>query len=182
MPRTLVCAVADDDRADDVVVTGRALAATGDFRPMFVHVVEPRMVTPTALAHAPGAAAALALPRGKFDEWINRACERGVDLLHEKGIADREAVVVVGEPVAELNRLSSEHAAALLVAGAHRRGRLASAVLGSVSRALGREGARPVLYGHDALVPSLGGPVVCGIGVADVRSAQPAKEAAGSRR
>ena len=178
MPATLVCAVADDDRADDVVVTGRALAGTGDFCPLFVHVVEPRVATPAGLANPPGAAAALAVPRGELDQLIDGACERGVGLLREKGVAEREAVVVVGDPVAELNRLASEHDAALVVAGTRRRGLLASAALGSVSRALARDGVRPVLYAHDAVVPSLGGPVVCGIDVGDVRCGQAAEEAA----
>jgi len=80
--------------------------------------------------------------------------------------------------VTELNRLAVERDAVLVVVGTHGRGALSRTLLGSVSHALARRGARPVLIARSAVLPSLGGPVVCGVDLADECAIAPVAHAA----
>ena len=166
VPQTILCAVTDDDRLQDVVASGRAIAACTGSRALFVHVAEPAVAWPAPLGYGGGAAAPGLPPdplSGTFAEISQHAREAGRGLLADAGVSPDEAVVVSGHPVNELNRLAVEHDALLVVAGTHRRGLLARTVLGSTSRALARQGARPVLIARSTIVPSTGGPVICGV-------------------
>lgn len=178
MPAILLCAVADDDHAEDVVTTARALAGTGDFRAHFVHVAEPHQAPPAPLVLAPGGPSAVALPPPDLHEPAEAARERGAQLLRDAGIADDEATVVAGDAAAEIERLAGELGATLIVIGTHRRGALSGALAGSVGRALLHAGSHPVLIAREAVVPSLGGPVVCAVDLADERCLRAARLAA----
>jgi nucleotide-binding universal stress UspA family protein len=184
VPPLILCAIADDDRLQDVVATGRALAASGAFHALFVHVTELAVAPPTALGFAAGSGSLSASPYPpavSFDELVALSRDTGMRLLQGAGVEPEESVVLTGEPCAELNRLAEERDAALVVVGTCRHGAVASALLGSVSRALMRDGVRPVLIARSTLLPSLGGPVVCGVDLAGdcaLRSVEPAAQLA----
>ena len=82
--------------------------------------------------------------------------------------------MLVGEPAAEINRLAAAHDVALVVVGSHRKGAFTTALSGSVSHALARSGARPVLIARSRTVPCGGAPVVCGIRVDDEHATETA--------
>jgi nucleotide-binding universal stress UspA family protein len=134
-PQTVLCALADDDRHAEVAATGRALQAEGGYRPLFAHVVAP----------STGAA----VPAG----------------FMERSARPSEAVVVRGDPAAELVRLAREHDAAFIVVGTRGRGLLSGIMLGRVCSALVRGAGRPVLITRPAVKPLHGGPIVCGVDV-----------------
>jgi len=171
VPRVVLCAVTDDDHLQDVVATGRALQASGAFAARFVHVAAPavHLRAPLGFAGVGGSPAAGPHPLGSsLDELGDHAREAGIELLQRAGVEEDGSIVVVGEPVAELNRLAAAHDAALVVVGSHRRGgALTTALGGSVSHRLSRTGACPVLVARGGALPGAGGPVVCGIRVGD---------------
>jgi nucleotide-binding universal stress UspA family protein len=68
--------------------------------------------------------------------WVPRELPAGVEVRER---------VVLGSPAEELIAIAAEEEAALLVAGCRGRGPLASALMGSVSRALVREAPCPVV-------------------------------------
>lgn len=133
---TVVCGIADDDRQDDVAATGRALQVEGGYRPLFAHVMAPSQGPP------------------RRDGVMVRAAAR-----------PSEAVVVRGDPAAELVRLAREHDAAFIVVGTRGRGLLSGIMLGRVCSALVRGAGRPVLITRPAVKPFHGGPIVCGVDV-----------------
>lgn len=172
----VLCAVTDDDHLQDVVATGRALERTGSFHARFVHVAAPavRLRVPVGFA-AGDASPAGTLPRGSsLDDLAEHARDAGQALLERAGIDANQVIVVVGEPVAELNRVAATHDAALIVVGSHRRGAFATALSGNVSHALARSGACPVLIARSRALPCGGGPVVCGIRVDDEHASETA--------
>ena len=164
-PQIVLCAVTDDDHLQDVVATGRALERTDSFQARFVHVAAPavRLRVPLGFAAgdtSPGAAPPLG---SSLDDLGDRARDAGLELLQRAGIEADQSIVVVGEPAAEINRLAAAHDAALVVVGSHRKGAFTTALSGSVSHALARSGACPVLIARGRAVPCGGAPVVCGI-------------------
>lgn len=168
--QVVLCAVTDDDPLQDVVATGRALERTGRFQALFVHVATPtvRLRVPLGFAAAGGSPGASTLPLGSsLDDLGDHAREAGIDLLQRAGVEEDRPIVVVGEPVAEIDRLAAAHDAALVVVGSHRRGLVTTALSGSVSHALSRNGTCPVLIARSRALPCGGGPVVCGIRVDD---------------
>lgn len=181
MPETILCAVADDDRLQDVVATGRALAGGAGLRVLFAHVAEPAVAWPGHTGHAAGIGAPELPPdplSASYAELAEHARENGRRLLLGAGLAADESIVVSGEPIRELNRLALEHDALLVVIGTHRRGPLSSAVLGSTSRALARRGVRPVLIARSTSLPTTGGAVVCGVDHHDERAGGTVRRAA----
>jgi hypothetical protein len=58
MPRTIMCAIAEDECLDDVLATGRLLAAAGALRPVFVHVGQSARLAPSPIGFGVGAGAA----------------------------------------------------------------------------------------------------------------------------
>lgn len=100
-----------------------------------------------ALALAGPLEAPLVLAHVVSDESERR---RGELVLAEAAVARHlgtavERVVLVGRPDEELARLAAERAASLLVVGSRGRGRLATAVLGSVALGLLERSPCPVL-------------------------------------
>ena len=161
MSPIMLTAIADDDRVHEVVAAARTLADTGRLRPVFVHVARPARLAPMPVGFGlgTGAAATAAL--------LATPAERHASLLEEADVWDDEAILLSGDPAAELNRLSEERDAALLVLGTHGRGAVAGAMLGSVSRRLARSPARPVLLVRPGSVPGTSGPVACAVDLAD---------------
>jgi len=172
----MLCAIADDDRLNDVVAASRILAGTGALCPVYAHVGRPARLAPTPIGFGVGAgAAALAHAPGTAAEQVQ---ETGEAIFDEVDLWDDPAVLATGDPVTELSRLALEHRAALLVAGTHGRGPLARALLGGVSRGLAREGPCPVLLVRAGGVPAPGGPVVCAVDLTTDHHAATATHAA----
>jgi len=130
-----VCAVDDDPCAADVVATGRWLASALALEPLFVRV------SPAQPGRLPAA------------------------LAEDLGITVNEARVVTADtPAQGIQRAVSEHNARLVVMGSRGQGALASAVLGSATRAVVARREVPVVVVRAGSVPvTFGGPLVCGV-------------------
>ena len=102
------------------------------------------------LANALGARLVLAHVRGGGRSFNSSSGHEILDRAHEALPAAVEPErVEVGTPAHRLAELASEVGAALIVAGTRGRGRLASALRGSVSRTLVRRASCPVLIVSD---------------------------------
>jgi nucleotide-binding universal stress UspA family protein len=154
VPPLALCAVADDDQIHGVVAAGRRLQAADAFTPRYVHV-------------AP------------FGSWT----DPNPPFIAALGLPEDAVEITAGSTAATLERRAEQLGAALVIAGNRRRGMLASALTGSVSRALLRHGTRPVLMAGDE--PDSGGdraPVVCGITAPGPEAERIARAAAGLAR
>jgi nucleotide-binding universal stress UspA family protein len=166
MRALVLCAVARDDHAQAVIAAGRRLAATGRFRPLFVHVAEPALAGAPAPTPLPGIAEAAMRPppAETLEELEEAALRHGEELLRAAGVEeDEERLVTTGDPVAELRRIGREQEAALIAVGCRGRGAIAASLLGSVSRSLACQGGLPVLIPRAGALPGEDGPVVCGV-------------------
>lgn len=176
MSPTILCAITDDDLLDEVVATGRMLAATGALRPVFAHVGRSTRLAPTPVGFGLGAGAAatahVAQSPAQHAREVTDALVEAADLW------DDPTVAATGDPAAELERIGEDHDAALVVAGTHGRGLVSGTLHSSVSRGLARTGRRPVLLVRRGVVPCLGGPVVCGVDLATSHHARTAAHAA----
>jgi nucleotide-binding universal stress UspA family protein len=146
-PPTVLCAITDDDRRDDVIATGRALHREGGYRLLFAHVATSPATPHGALASGPPAPY-----RGQAWRFVEE-CRLG----------EHEATVVRGDPAAELVRLGRDREAAAIVIGTRGRGLLSGVVLGRVCRAVVSAAGRPVLITRPGTAPLRGGPVVCAL-------------------
>ena len=176
MSPTILCAIADDDCLDDVVATGRVLAATGGLRPVFAYVGHTARPAPTPVGFGLGAGAAAAVHIGESP--ARHAREVSTALVEAADLWDDPTIVAMGDPATELSRIAQEVDAALIVAGTHGRGLISGALHSSISRSLARTGSRPVLLVRRGVVPCLGGPVVCGVDLATDHHARTAAHAA----
>ena len=175
MSSTILCAIADDDCLEDVVATGRVLAASGGLRPLFVHVAQCARLAPIPIGFGAGAGAAatayvLDAPR--------QAREVSAALMEAADLWDDPTILATGDPATALDRIGREHDAALVVAGTHGRGLIAGTLHSSVSQSLARTGSRPVVLVRRGVAPALGGPIVCGIDLAMEHHARTAAHAA----
>ena len=123
---TIVCGVDGSDNASAAVAFARILSEWLEWRLVLVHV-----------AHAPVIAGAGLVP-GSYDELGNIAREEGDELLD--AVIDEhdlprtvERLVEVGDRVEKLVAVSEQENADLLVVGAPGRGRIATALFGSVA-------------------------------------------------
>jgi len=125
MPQTLICAIDDSDRAYEAVSVACDLAQRLDLPLMLAHVVEEP----------------LGYPFGESEEMESERRQRlarGTELLHHVATtldlpSDVEMRTESGEPSAMLQTLAEEERAALLVVASRGRGRIRSALFGSVS-------------------------------------------------
>jgi nucleotide-binding universal stress UspA family protein len=120
------------------VDVGLELAAEDVAKAVFVHVVPPFDVLPSAGIAPHGAVPheVTELDRGPLDAAERRADERGVEA---------ETKLLVGDPADELVAYADSIDADLIVVGSRGHGAIASALLGSVSRGVLHEARRPVL-------------------------------------
>lgn len=156
----IICAVAGDEHAADVVATGRALAEAASCRLLHVHVVAPIAPLHGVALHPGAASVAHAYEPARIEE-AGRA--RAAEILDGAGVPLDAAVEVrTGEPARTIRALADEHDAALVVLGSRRQGAMMSTLRGSVSRALARDSPRPILIAQAGRRPG-DGPVVCGV-------------------
>ena len=87
------------------------------------------------------------IPRSEVAERARQTAQAAVDRLREAGI---EATMEVrpGRPFEQIMGFADAHDADLIVVGSSSRGRLASALLGSVPLSLVRSSRRPVFVVH----------------------------------
>jgi nucleotide-binding universal stress UspA family protein len=176
MPPLALCAVADDAHAGDVVATGHRLEVGGAFTARYVHVATHGA---WATTYAPGSVAVASAP---LTARPGPAVEhRALPFLAALGVPAESVDLATGDPVEELQRRAA--AAALLVVGSRRRGPVASALVGSVSRALIVHARVPVLVATPAAdLDDPDGPVLCGVSPLRSGSAAMVRGAAGLAR
>jgi nucleotide-binding universal stress UspA family protein len=121
MSSTILCAIADDDCLEDVVATGRILAASGGLRPVFVHVAQCARLAPIPVGYGLGAGAGAAATAYVLDA-PQQAREVSAALVEAADLWDDPTILATGDPATELDRIGREHDAALVVAGTHGRG------------------------------------------------------------
>jgi nucleotide-binding universal stress UspA family protein len=172
-----LCAIADDDCLEDVVATGRVLAASGGLRPVFVHVAQCARLAPIPVGFGFGAGAAAAATAYVLDA-PQQAREVSAALVETADLWDDPTILATGDPATELDRIGREHDAALVVAGTHGRGLIAGTLHSSISRSLARTGSRPVVLVRRGVALALGGPIVCGVDLATEHHARTAAHAA----
>lgn len=138
----ILCAVTNDDLAESVVAAGRRLNVEGGYRVRYVHVADLPSRTVPVYGAPPGS---LGFPGYPRDLMVKEADEAGHALLDRLGLDSADAEVVLGDPVHELQRLADETRPELLVLGSRGLGAVRTALQGSVSLDLVRNGERPVL-------------------------------------
>jgi len=163
-PPLILCGVADDESADDVLAVGRHLAQLAACELRYAHVADRPIPPAGAYGPFPGVNGPVASTGpADVERLVDLALEGGAALLHRAGIAAEETLVTVGDPAEALDQLANEHDAWLVVVGTRGRGAVGSALLGSVSRSLARRGSRPLLITRSSWGAPRGSPVVCGI-------------------
>jgi nucleotide-binding universal stress UspA family protein len=137
---TIVIATDGSEPAREAVELGLELAAEQAALPIFVHVIPNIDVMPTsglgisippAIVHEPTDD-----DRAPVDDALALAAQHGIDARAE---------LLAGSPAAEIVAYADSVGADLIVVGSRGHGRLASAVLGSVSRGVLAETRRPVV-------------------------------------
>ncbi len=139
---TIVCGVDGSPRASRAVTFARILSDWLEWRLVLVHVADVPLI--------PGASA---VP-GAHDELRELGLAQGAELLDAVFDAHDlpesvERRVEIGGPVDMLSAVCEEEAADLLVVGSHGRGRIASALLGSVSMRVVPRAPCPVAIVHE---------------------------------
>ncbi len=160
LPR-VIAALADDERAPDVLATARGLAAETGEPVVAIHAV--RHAAPAAVPLSGASAAAVAQAADDPASW--RAAHRAArELLEDLGVAPEERVVLDGDPAEVLAALAAEHDGALVVCGARGHGPVAGWLLGSTSQDVLRHVDAPVvLVGPRATMPTTVRRVVCAV-------------------
>ena len=134
MTPTIICAI-EETTAEEVVAAGGEMATALGASIVLAHVRS----DPTRIASPEERERARHRTRGQGLAIANRARE----LL--PGDIEVEERVELGPTVAELVTIAEDSEASFIVAGSRRRGAIATALLGSVSRTLAHEAPCPVL-------------------------------------
>ena len=140
MRQSVVCGVDGSKGASGAVRFARTLSDSLGLRLVVVNVTDVPMVSPRSAHHFYTELRAIALDAG--EELLDWICE--TEGLSEEVVRRVE----LGDPAERLAAVSDEEKAELLVVGSRGRGRLTSAILGSVSADLARSARCPV-----AIVP-----------------------------
>jgi nucleotide-binding universal stress UspA family protein len=136
----IVIATDGSESAHEAIELGLELAAEQSAEAIFVHVVPDVDVMP---ASGFGMAIPPTVPHEPTDD--DRApLEAALELAAEEGI-DARTELLAGNPAAEIVAYADTVDADLIVVGSRGHGRIASALLGSVSRGVLAESKRPVL-------------------------------------
>jgi nucleotide-binding universal stress UspA family protein len=137
---TIVIATDGSEPSQEAVELGLELAAEQEATPFFVHVIPDIDVMPTsglgisippAIVHEPTDE-----DRAPLDDALRLATERGMEA---------KAELLTGSPAAQIVAYADSVGADMIVIGSRGHGRIASAVLGSVSRGVLATTQRPVL-------------------------------------
>jgi nucleotide-binding universal stress UspA family protein len=139
MERILI-ATDGSDSAHEAIELGLELASEQQAKPIFVHVIPEvdampsagfGMAIPPTVPHEPTAD-----DRAPLEAALEIAAEQGIEARTE---------LLAGNPAAEIVAYADSIDAGLIVVGSRGHGKLASALLGSVSRGVLHESRRPVL-------------------------------------
>lgn len=172
----ILCAVTDDDEAQDVIDTGRVLASATGLTPVFATVAEVDITPPPTIIPA-GVGISAPFAQGAYHAAERRAAERAAEFLASLDLADEETQICTGSPARGLHDLARELDVRAIVVGAARRG-LSALVVGSVARWLSTNGGYPVVFARPRDQLRAEGPVVCGIDTGSEDASQVAAVAA----
>lgn len=75
-----------------------------------------------------------------LEEAVKATAEEAEHTIHDSGLDDAEALVIVGDPVEEITRAAREHQVDFIVVGSHHKNLLERFFLGSVSEKLSKNG------------------------------------------
>lgn len=158
MSRLVVCAVDGSRAARDAAWVAVGFAEAFDLDLVMLHVVAPEAavtVAPPAYHYVRDRDSGLQLEAGK------RLLEELAGEFRLPGPVERR--VELGEPSRVLAEFAEDRRAALVVVGTRGRGRLSSAILGSVSTAAVRRAACPVLVVPEGGRLRPGRPIICAV-------------------
>ena len=160
----LLCAVAADDSARDVIDTGTALAEAAGLVPVFAHVATVEFAATSSVIPVGAAAGWAPFPAGGFHQAERRARERASDLLSGLGLSESQIRVATGSPTAELQAIASGIGAEAIVVGGRPGGGVKALTMGSVPRWLTVNGDRPIVFARERpeIRPAMG-PIICGL-------------------
>lgn len=162
-PPLILCGVADDESADDVLAVARRLAQLAACEVRYAHVAGRPIPPAGAYGPFPGVNGPVASTGpADLERLVDLALEGGAALLTRAGVEPEEMLLAVGDPAEALDQLAGEHDAGLVVVGTRGRGAVGGALLGSVSRALARRISRPLLITRSRWSATPGSPVLCG--------------------
>jgi nucleotide-binding universal stress UspA family protein len=137
--KKILIAIDGSDSAHEALEFGLDLAAEQDARAFVVHVAPAVDVMP----YANFGYVAPSVPH-EFDEHDRECLQEAAELAAEKGV-DVETALLKGRPADEIVAFADTIDADLIVVGSRGHGAVASALIGSVSRAVLHESRRPVL-------------------------------------
>lgn len=136
-PPLLLCAVAADEHAADVVGVSQHLAAVGGYQSLYVHVAAEPVPTRSTHGILPGPGFGPHLTGGAMDDLRRQAIEEGAGLFDALGVRSQDdRHLAFGNPVTELLKLADERRPVAIVTGSRGRGPWAAALLGSVTQRL----------------------------------------------
>ncbi len=146
---TVVCGVEDADHDAPALTLAGELA---DRLHATLHAVHAYSEPPIAagVPFTPGFAPAAVPPRSDLDGWAEGMLDDAVSKAGVRG----ELSAIPGDPAEVLAQAAQERDARLIVVGSHRRGRIAAALIGSVSRRLVTRATTPVVVLPPAASPS----------------------------
>ena len=149
--KRIVIATDGSDHAREAVEFGVELAAEQRAEAVIVHVAPAVDILPSA-GFAVGAAA---IPH-EVSERDRSSLVEAAELAEQRGVAARTELLA-GNPADEIVAFADSIDADLIVVGSRGHGAIASALLGSVSRAVLHDSRRPVLVVRGAHVPAEAG-------------------------
>jgi nucleotide-binding universal stress UspA family protein len=144
--KRIVIATDGSDHAQEAVEFGLELAAEQHAEAVIMHVAPALDVLPAA-GFAVGAAA---IPH-ELDEHDRTSLVEAAELAAERGV-EVKTELLAGNPADEIVAYADSIDADLIVIGSRGHGTIASALLGSVSRAVLHDSRRPVLVVRGAHV------------------------------
>ena len=160
MNQSIVCGIDNSDVSRSAARVAARLARELGCKLILVHVVDDPPAFPYGDAR---------LRELKRRDAIAEATPMLEDVAGTLADIVPETRVLFGDPVKALTYVSESQQTELLVVGSRGRGPFAAAVLGSVSSALARTAARPIVVvpsvaaAHRFLISTPGGRVVCGL-------------------
>jgi nucleotide-binding universal stress UspA family protein len=159
----LLCAVAADQFARDVIDTGNALAAATGLEPVFASIAEVDVAASSSVIPVGAGAGWAPFPEGGFYAAEQRAAERAADFLSDLGVDTGDAHISTGNPTAALDGLAHDLDACAIVVGGPRAAGARPLSMGRVPRWLTVNGTSPVAFARPDPDLTGSGPVICGV-------------------